>query len=149
MFRSNSLFVGGNSRKAIQEGRADAIPIFLCEIPRLFRQKILNLDVVLVSVSPPDKHGFCSLGTSVDCTRSAIQNAKYIIGKNLLVLEYSKIQAIPSLAHLYKCTGRAIARLTMVVASSLQHTVKILKFGTPQTIAIIVLKIEKFDVTLH
>lgn len=81
MFRSNSLFVGGNSRAAIKEGRADAIPIFLSEIPRLFRQKILNLDVALVSVSPPDKHGFCSLGTSVDCTRSAIQNAKYIIGE--------------------------------------------------------------------
>lgn len=81
MFRSNSLFVGGNTRKAISEGRADAIPIFLCEIPRLFRQKILSLDVALVSVSPPDKHGFCSLGTSVDCTRSAIQNAKYIIAQ--------------------------------------------------------------------
>ena len=81
MFRSNSLFVGGNTRKAISEGRADAIPIFLCEIPNLFRQKILNLDVALISVSPPDKHGFCSLGTSVDCTRSAVQNAKYIIGR--------------------------------------------------------------------
>jgi len=80
MFRSNSLFVGGNSRKAVMEGRADAIPIFLSEIPRLFRRKVINLDVALVSVSPPDKHGFCSLGTSVDCTRSAIQNAKYIIG---------------------------------------------------------------------
>ena len=73
--------MGGNSRTAIKEGRADAIPIFLSEIPILFRQKILNLDIALVSVSPPDKHGFCSLGTSVDCTRSAIQNAKYIIGK--------------------------------------------------------------------
>lgn len=81
MFRSNSLFVGGNSRKAIKEGRADAIPIFLCEIPKLFRQNIINLDVALVSVSPPDKHGFCSLGPSVDCTRSAIQNAKYIIAQ--------------------------------------------------------------------
>ncbi|XP_052284514.1 4-hydroxybutyrate coenzyme A transferase-like isoform X1 [Dreissena polymorpha] len=81
MFRSNSLFVGGNSRKAVMEGRGDAIPIFLSEIPRLFRQKIINLDVALVSVSPPDKHGFCSLGTSVDCTRSAIQNAKYIIAQ--------------------------------------------------------------------
>ncbi|XP_060583073.1 4-hydroxybutyrate coenzyme A transferase-like [Ruditapes philippinarum] len=81
MFRSNSLFVGGNSRKAINEGRADAIPIFLSEIPRLFRHKIIGLDIALVSVSPPDKHGFCSLGTSVDCTRSAIQNAKYIIAQ--------------------------------------------------------------------
>ncbi|XP_045162494.2 4-hydroxybutyrate coenzyme A transferase-like isoform X1 [Mercenaria mercenaria] len=81
MFRSNSLFVGGNSRKAIHEGRADAIPIFLSEIPRLFRHKIIHLDIALVTVSPPDKHGFCSLGTSVDCTRSAVQNAKYIIAQ--------------------------------------------------------------------
>ncbi|KAK3604483.1 hypothetical protein CHS0354_019078 [Potamilus streckersoni] len=81
MFRSNSLFVGSNARKAIQDGRADAIPIFLSEIPILFRRKIINLDVALVTVTPPDKHGFCSLGTSVDCTRSAIQNAKYIIAQ--------------------------------------------------------------------
>ncbi|KAL5014333.1 hypothetical protein ScPMuIL_008603 [Solemya velum] len=79
MFRSNSLFLGANSRGAVQEGRADCIPIFLSEIPILFRRKILKLDVALISITPPDKHGFCSLSTSVDCTRSAIQNAKYII----------------------------------------------------------------------
>lgn len=80
IFRSNSLFTGANCRKAVNEGRADYTPIFLSEIPLLFQRKIIDLDVALIQVSPPDKHGFCTLGPSVDCTRSAIQNAKYIIG---------------------------------------------------------------------
>ncbi|XP_071163329.1 succinyl-CoA:acetate/propanoyl-CoA:succinate CoA transferase-like [Mytilus edulis] len=86
IFRSNSLFLAANSRSAVSEGRADSTPIFLYEIPLLFRLKKIELDVALISVTPPDKHGFCSLGPSVDCTRAAIQNAKYIIGatnKNL------------------------------------------------------------------
>lgn len=80
IFRSNSLFTGANCREAVNEGRADFTPIFLSEIPLLFQRKIIDLDVALIQVSPPDKHGFCTLGPSVDCTRSAIQNAKYIIG---------------------------------------------------------------------
>ncbi|XP_067658202.1 4-hydroxybutyrate coenzyme A transferase-like [Haliotis asinina] len=79
-FRSNSFFIGGNLREPINSGRADCIPIFLGEIPLLFRRHIINLDVALVSVTPPDNHGYCSLGTSVDCARAAVQNAKYIIG---------------------------------------------------------------------
>ncbi|XP_064649750.1 4-hydroxybutyrate coenzyme A transferase-like [Lineus longissimus] len=81
IFRSNCLFIAGNARKAVAEGRADFLPIFLSEIPHLFRRKILNLDAALIQVSPPDKHGFCTLGPSVDCTRAAIQNAKYIVGQ--------------------------------------------------------------------
>jgi acyl-CoA hydrolase len=81
IFRSNSLFIGANLRKAVNEGRADFTPIFLSEIPLLFQRKILNLDVALIQVSPPDKHGFCTLGPSVDTTRSAIKNAKYIIAQ--------------------------------------------------------------------
>eukprot|EP00794_Sanderia_malayensis_P009661 gene9661-10648_t len=80
IFRSVSLFTGPNSRKAIEEGRGDYVPIFLGEIPLLFRRNIVNIDVALVQVSPPDPHGFCSLGPSVECTRAAIQNAKYIVG---------------------------------------------------------------------
>ncbi|CAD5124898.1 DgyrCDS13149 [Dimorphilus gyrociliatus] len=81
IFRSNSLFIGGNCREAVNSGRADFTPIFLSEIPHLFRRKIINLDVAIIQVSPPDKHGFCSLGPSVDCTRAAIQNAKHIIAQ--------------------------------------------------------------------
>ncbi|XP_050414234.2 4-hydroxybutyrate coenzyme A transferase isoform X2 [Patella vulgata] len=79
IIRSNSLFIASNVRQAINEGRADCTPIFLSEIPLLFRRKIVNLDVALISVTLPDEHGYCSLGTSVDCTRAAIENAKYII----------------------------------------------------------------------
>ena len=81
IFRANSMFIGGNARQAITDGRGDYVPIFLSEIPLLFRRGVLPLDVALIHVSPPDKHGFCSLGVSVDVARAATQNAKYIIGK--------------------------------------------------------------------
>ncbi|KAK4321638.1 hypothetical protein Pmani_007585 [Petrolisthes manimaculis] len=81
IFRSNSFFLGANCRNAVNEGRADYVPIFLSEIPLLFHRGIINIDVALIQVSPPDKHGFCSLGTSVDCARAAVQNAKHIIGQ--------------------------------------------------------------------
>ena len=74
------MFIGANCRDAVNEGRADYMPIFLSDIPLLFRRNIIELDVALIQVTPPDKHGFCSLGGGVDCTRSALQNAKYIIG---------------------------------------------------------------------
>lgn len=81
IFRNNSLFIGANMRNAVNEGRADFIPVFLSEIPLLFRRNILNVDVALVHVSPPDQHGFCSLGPSVDITRAAVQNTEYLIGQ--------------------------------------------------------------------
>ena len=82
IFRDNCLFIGSNLREAVNDGRADFMPVFLSEIPLLFRRNILNIDVALIHVSPPDEHGFCSLGPSVDIALSAVQNAKYIIGKN-------------------------------------------------------------------
>ena len=75
------MFIGANCRKAVKDGRGDYVPIFLSEIPLLFRRKIYNVDVALIQVSPPDNHGFCTLGPSVDCARAAVQNAKYIIGQ--------------------------------------------------------------------
>ncbi|KAK8728188.1 hypothetical protein OTU49_009158 [Cherax quadricarinatus] len=81
IFRSNSFFIGSNCRQAVNDGRGDFVPIFLSEIPLLFHRKIIAIDVALVQVSPPDKHGFCSLGTSVDCARAAVQHAKHIIGQ--------------------------------------------------------------------
>jgi 4-hydroxybutyrate CoA-transferase len=80
-FRVNALFVGANVRKAVDEGRADYIPVFLSEAPALFRQGILPLDVALITVSPPDKHGFYSLGTSIEATRAAVQTAKIVIAQ--------------------------------------------------------------------
>lgn len=81
VFRVNAMFVGANVRKAMAEGRADYIPIFLSEVPNLFRRNILPLDVALVQVSPPDRHGFCSLGVSVDVSRAAVQTARYVIAQ--------------------------------------------------------------------
>ncbi len=80
-FFINSLFVSANMRDAVNDSRGDYIPVFLSEIPRLFNQKILRLDVALIHVSPPDKHGFCSLGVSVDITRSAVKNSAYVIAQ--------------------------------------------------------------------
>jgi 4-hydroxybutyrate CoA-transferase len=80
-FRVNALFVGANVRPAVEEGRADYLPVFLSEVPQLFRAGILPLDVALVHVSPPDRHGYCSLGVSVDVTRAAVQTARTVIAQ--------------------------------------------------------------------
>ncbi|KAL6445892.1 hypothetical protein ACFW04_000939 [Cataglyphis niger] len=78
-FRSISLFIGGNVRSAVNAGTADCIPIFLHEIPRLFKEGYLKPDISLIHVSPPDDKGFCSLGTSVDSVRSAVSHSKRIV----------------------------------------------------------------------
>lgn len=81
-FRSNSLFIGHNVRKAVQEGRADFTPVFLSEIPNLFRRPdLLPLDVALVSLTPPDEHGFCSFGIEVGTTKPAAEAARIIIAE--------------------------------------------------------------------
>jgi acyl-CoA hydrolase len=80
-FHINSLFVSSCIRQAVNEGRGDYVPIFLSEIPNLFRRNILPLDVALVHVSPPDKHGYCSLGVSVDVAGAAIKTAKHVIAQ--------------------------------------------------------------------
>jgi acyl-CoA hydrolase len=80
-FRVNALFVGANVRRAVEEGRADYLPVFLSEVPSLFRSGILPLDFALVHVSPPDRHGFCSLGVSVDVSRAAVQTARTVIAQ--------------------------------------------------------------------
>ncbi len=80
-FRINSCFVSGNVRQAVNSGNGDYIPIFLSEIHLLIRKNILPIDVAFIQVSPPDKHGYCSLGVSVDITLPAIQRAKKVIAQ--------------------------------------------------------------------
>jgi acyl-CoA hydrolase len=80
-FHINSMFVSGPIRQAVKEGRADYIPVFLSEIPSLFQKNILPIDVAIVQVSMPDRHGYCSLGVSVDIGRAAVHTAKYIIAQ--------------------------------------------------------------------
>ncbi len=80
-FTHNAIFVGGSTRAAIAEGRGDYTPCFFFEVPKLFKKNILNVDVALISVSPPDKLGYCSLGVSVDYTKSAAECAKIVIAE--------------------------------------------------------------------
>ncbi len=79
--RVNTLFISGNVRKAVQEGRADFTPVFLSEFPLLFKRGILPLDVSMVHVSLPDEHGFCSFGVEVGLTKTAAESAKIIIAE--------------------------------------------------------------------
>ncbi|HEX5165879.1 MAG TPA: acetyl-CoA hydrolase/transferase C-terminal domain-containing protein [Thermomicrobiales bacterium] len=80
-FRHESLFTGSNVREAVNAGRADYIPAFLSEVPILFRDGHLPIDVAFLNVSPPDAHGYCSLGTSVDCALSAARHARAIVAQ--------------------------------------------------------------------
>ena len=79
--RVNALFIGSNVRKAVQEGRADFTPVFLSEIPSLFRIGVLPLNVALISVTPPDEHGFCSFGVEVGTTKPAAEAARIVIAE--------------------------------------------------------------------
>jgi len=78
-FYLNSLFVSGNVREWANSEFGGYVPVFLSEIPQLFDRKILPVDVALIQVSPPDQHGYCTLGTSVDAALSAVRNARKII----------------------------------------------------------------------
>jgi 4-hydroxybutyrate CoA-transferase len=80
-FRHNAIFIGPNVREAVNEGRADYTPVFLGEVESLFVDGTLPLDVALVQVSPPDAHGFCSLGVGVDSTLTAAKTARYVLAE--------------------------------------------------------------------
>jgi acetyl-CoA hydrolase len=80
-FRVHALFIGENVRKSVNEGRADYMPVFLSEIPALFERDIVPVDVCMIQVSPPDAHGYCSYGVSVDCTISARRKARIVIAE--------------------------------------------------------------------
>lgn len=80
-FRHNAFFIGANTRAAIREGRADYTPVFLSEIPRLFRSRRIPLDVALIQVSPPDEHGYCSYGVSVDIVKAAAESATHVVAE--------------------------------------------------------------------
>jgi acyl-CoA hydrolase/GNAT superfamily N-acetyltransferase len=80
-FRHNALFIGGNVRSAVIEGRADYTPVFLSEIPQMIRQRRIPVDVALISVTPPDPNGYCSLGPSVDITPAAVESAGLVIAE--------------------------------------------------------------------
>jgi len=80
-FRCNVFFIGENTRTAIAEGRADYTPVFLSDLPHLFKSGAIPIDVALIQVTPPDEHGFCSFGVSVDVVKSAAESAKEVIAE--------------------------------------------------------------------
>jgi 4-hydroxybutyrate CoA-transferase len=80
-FHHVAFFAGANVREAINQGRADVVPIFLGEVERLFEEGPFRVDVALIHVSPPDEHGFCSYGVSIDTTKSAVENAKTVVAQ--------------------------------------------------------------------
>jgi acyl-CoA hydrolase/GNAT superfamily N-acetyltransferase len=80
-FRHNSFFIGNNTRDAVNQGLADYSPIFLSQVPGLFQSRRVDVDVALVQTSPPDEHGFVSLGVSVDITKAAVENARMVIAQ--------------------------------------------------------------------
>ena len=80
-FHVNSFFIGANVRHTIKAGNGSYTPVFLSELPNLFRKNVLPLDVAFIHVSPPDNHGYCSLGVSVEACIAAIENAKTVIAQ--------------------------------------------------------------------
>lgn len=80
-FRANAFFIGNSVRSAVNESRADYTPVFLSQVPGLFRSGRVPIDVALIMVSPPDEHGFCSLGVSVDITKAAVESARLVIAQ--------------------------------------------------------------------
>ena len=80
-FHVNSFFIGANVRHTLKAGNGSYTPVFLSELPQLFRKNVLSLDVAFIHVSPPDIHGYCSLGVSVEATVAAIENTKIVIAQ--------------------------------------------------------------------
>ena len=80
-FRHNSFFIGNNTRDAINKGVADYTPVFLCQVPDLINRKLIPVDVAMIQTSPPDDHGYLSLGVSVDITKAAVENASTVIAQ--------------------------------------------------------------------
>ena len=80
-FHVNSFFIGANVRHTLAAGNGSYTPVFLSELPHLFRKNVLPLDVAFIHVSPPDRHGYCSLGVSVEATVAAIDNATVVLAQ--------------------------------------------------------------------
>ncbi len=80
-FKVNAFFVGANIREAINSGRAEYLPVFLSEVPMLFRRGLMPVDIALIQVSPPDAHGFCTLGISVDIAQAVLEHSSIVIAQ--------------------------------------------------------------------
>lgn len=134
-FRHKALFIGPNARDAVNEGRAEYIPVFLSDVPALFSSGILPLDAVLINVTPPDAHGYCSLGTSVDATLAAVRSAKLVIAQlndqmprtlgdtfvHVSKIDYATEVSAPPYEHLEGPLGEVERRIGEHVADLVEH----------------------------
>lgn len=136
-FRHNSLFVGPADRAAVNDGRADYVPIFLHQIPRLFTDGIIPLDVAMVMVSPPDEHGFMSLGVEVLASMAACRAAKKVIVQvneqmprvlGDCFLHVSRVDAI--VEHTEALPQREVKPPTEVERAIASHIVKLIEPGS-------------------
>ena len=129
-FHSISFFTGPNVRGIIESGQADFVPVFLSDVPGLFTSGAVPLDVALIQVSPPDKHGLCTLGTSCDATRAAVDSARMVIAEineqmprthGYTAVPLSRLAAFihtdrPLIAHLPEPAGEVESRIGQIVA---------------------------------
>ncbi|MCC6929699.1 MAG: acetyl-CoA hydrolase/transferase family protein [Gemmatimonadaceae bacterium] len=133
--RSVALFCGPSLREPVADGRADFVPVFLSDIPSLFANGIIPLDVAIVQLSPPDGHGYCSLGTSVDCARAAVDSARFVIAEineqmprthGNTAIPFERIDAFlysnrPLPGHAPTGEGDVEARIGEIVAGLVEH----------------------------
>ena len=123
--RSVSLFVGDDVREAVASGRADFMPVFLSDIPDLFARGHIPLDAALVQLSPPDAHGFCSLGTSVDAARSAVDHARLVLAEINLRMPRTHGATLVPLAHVaaFTVTDRPLHVTLAPKVSEVEHQI--------------------------
>jgi 4-hydroxybutyrate CoA-transferase len=123
-FRHNSLFAWSGARAAIEAGRADFTPVFFSEVPRLFRNGILPVDVALIQVSPPDRHGYMSYGVSVDYTQAAAESAKIVIAEvnRQMPRTHSAFIHVSQVEHLVS-TDRPVAEIPRPEITSVEERI--------------------------
>lgn len=125
VFDVNALFIGPNVRKSVNEGRSNYTPVFLSDIPHLFQDGVLPLDVCFLQVSPPDQHGFCSYGVSIDLTIAARRKAKIVVAE---VNEQMPRTLGRSLVHVSKLdylvrSDRPLPELSMALPDETEATI--------------------------
>jgi 4-hydroxybutyrate CoA-transferase len=124
-FRHNALFIGGNVREAVNDGRADYTPVFLSEVEGLFTNGQMPIDVALIQVSPPDDHGFCSLGVGVDITMTAAKVARFVVAQvnEQMPRTYGdSFLHVNELTSVVECT-RPLCELAKVETTELHRTI--------------------------
>jgi len=126
----NTLFISGNVRKAVQEGRADFTPVLLSELPLLFKRKILPLDVAMVHLSPPDEQGFCSFGIEAGLTKTAAESARIIIAEVNKQMPRTNGDTVIHVSTIHKivATDYPMAELCFGADAPAEETEKIARF---------------------